>query len=55
MADAVQDGTPLIALTGYGTTDDVNRTETAGFLAHITKPVDPDDLHHVIQEKLAAH
>ncbi len=28
-----------IALTGYGTEDDVNRSQASGFVAHLTKPV----------------
>lgn len=31
----------LVALTGYGTPDDLAATRTAGFEAHLTKPVDP--------------
>ncbi|MEY4575580.1 MAG: hypothetical protein RL701_283 [Pseudomonadota bacterium] len=30
---------PLIALTGYGQPDDVQRTKVAGFSAHCVKPV----------------
>jgi CheY-like chemotaxis protein len=28
-----------IALTGYGSDDDVERSRQAGFVAHLTKPV----------------
>jgi PAS domain S-box-containing protein len=34
----------LIALTGWGKTDDRRRTEEAGFDYHMVKPVDPDTL-----------
>jgi len=34
----------LIALTAYGTEDDVRRAGEAGFNAHITKPANPDAL-----------
>jgi signal transduction histidine kinase/ActR/RegA family two-component response regulator len=34
----------LVALTGYGQTDDRRRTAEAGFDAHLVKPVDPDVL-----------
>jgi CheY-like chemotaxis protein/nitrogen-specific signal transduction histidine kinase len=34
----------LIALTGMGQPDDHARTRAAGFDAHLTKPVNPDDL-----------
>jgi CheY-like chemotaxis protein len=33
-----------IALTGYGTDEDVRLDTEAGFAAHLTKPVDPDKL-----------
>ena len=32
-------GLPGIALTGYGMEEDVNRSQEAGFIAHLTKPV----------------
>jgi CheY-like chemotaxis protein len=31
---------PAIALTGFGTDDDVRKSREAGFHAHLTKPVD---------------
>lgn len=34
----------LIALTGMGQPEDQERTRTAGFDQHLTKPVDPDEL-----------
>jgi two-component system CheB/CheR fusion protein len=34
----------LVALTGYGQTEDRRRTAEAGFDAHLVKPVDPDVL-----------
>jgi two-component system, chemotaxis family, CheB/CheR fusion protein len=34
----------LIALTGYGAPDDVERSFRAGFDAHLTKPADPKRL-----------
>ena len=34
----------LVALTGYGQTEDHRRTTEAGFDAHLVKPVDPDVL-----------
>jgi PAS domain S-box-containing protein len=37
-----------IALSGYGMEDDVRRSKVAGFLAHITKPVDIEELHDAI-------
>jgi PAS domain S-box-containing protein len=40
----------LIALTGYGQTEDVRRTTEAGFDAHLIKPVDFDELERIIAE-----
>jgi CheY-like chemotaxis protein len=34
----------LIAVTGYGAEDDRRRSAEAGFEAHLTKPVPPEDL-----------
>ena len=33
--------TKLIALTGWGTEDDIRKSKMAGFHAHLTKPIDP--------------
>ena len=33
--------TYLVALTGYGQAEDRNKARSAGFDAHLTKPVDP--------------
>ena len=40
----------LIALTGWGQTEDRRRTREAGFDHHLTKPVDPDQLIAVLAE-----
>lgn len=40
--------TPAIALTGYGRKDDIANATSAGFAAHLTKPVDLDELTAVI-------
>jgi CheY-like chemotaxis protein len=40
----------LIALTGYGQTEDVRRATEAGFDAHLIKPVDFDVLERIIAE-----
>jgi two-component system CheB/CheR fusion protein len=34
----------VVALTGYGRSDDIARTRAAGFDAHLVKPVDLDTL-----------
>ena len=44
---------PAIALTGYGMEGDVQRSLEAGFVAHLTKPVDFATLDHMIR-KVAA-
>jgi PAS domain S-box-containing protein len=40
----------LIALTGYGQTEDIRRASEAGFDAHLIKPVDFDELQRIITE-----
>jgi CheY-like chemotaxis protein len=40
----------LIALTGYGQPGDRQRALDAGFDAHLVKPVDYDDLAHLLTE-----
>jgi CheY-like chemotaxis protein len=43
---------PVIALTGWGSHQDRARTTAAGFNAHLTKPVRPEQLFQVIDEWL---
>ncbi len=38
----------LVALTGYGQTDDVLRAKQAGFDRHLVKPVDPNKLQEAL-------
>ena len=38
----------LVALTGYGRTDDRRKALDAGFDAHLVKPVDPDELERLL-------
>ncbi|MEW6268394.1 MAG: alpha/beta fold hydrolase [Thermodesulfobacteriota bacterium] len=45
-------GTILIALTGYGTSEDRARALQAGFDHHLTKPVDPETLDSLIRSLL---
>jgi two-component system CheB/CheR fusion protein len=42
-----------IALSGYGTEEDVQRSIAAGFAAHLTKPVPMSTLHEAIARVLA--
>jgi CheY-like chemotaxis protein len=44
----------LIALTGYGREGDIRRCHEAGFDWHLLKPYDPEELHRVLDESLAA-
>ena len=45
---------PAIALTGYGTEEDVRRSREAGFLAQLTKPVDFAKLEALMREVASA-
>jgi len=45
---------PGIALTGYGTTDDVRRSMDAGFTHHLTKPIDIRTLTSAMQQIVEA-
>ncbi len=46
-------GTRLVAHSGYGRSDDKRRALAAGFDVHLTKPVDPHELVHVIERLYA--
>jgi PAS domain S-box-containing protein len=41
-------GMKAIALSGYGMEEDLQRRKNAGFLDHLTKPIDIEDLHDTI-------
>ncbi|HEX3097101.1 MAG TPA: response regulator [Usitatibacter sp.] len=41
----------LVAITGWGTAEDVKRSEDAGFDHHFTKPADPDRLRQILLAK----
>ena len=43
-----------IALTGYGMAEDLAKTERAGFLAHLVKPINFDQLHRVLERAQVA-
>jgi CheY-like chemotaxis protein len=38
----------MIAVTGYGSEDDRQRSRAAGFDAHLTKPADPTKLRELL-------
>ena len=44
---------PAIALTGYGMEDDIQRSRSAGFTAHMTKPIDFTKLEVMIQQVMS--
>lgn len=39
----------LVAVTGFGQAEDRQRAREAGFDAHLTKPVDPDELRRLLE------
>jgi two-component system CheB/CheR fusion protein len=41
----------LVALTGYGQPEDRQRALEAGFDTHLVKPVDPDDLLKLLENR----
>lgn len=41
---------PMVAVTGYSMFDDKERSTTAGFNAHMTKPIDPRALVDLIDQ-----
>lgn len=45
-------GLKSIALSGYGREEDLERSKAAGFLDHLTKPVDIEALHDAILQAL---
>jgi CheY-like chemotaxis protein len=44
----------LIAMTGYGTDEDRQRTQAAGFDHHIVKPIEPTELNVLLAQSMAA-
>jgi PAS domain S-box-containing protein len=41
----------LVAITGYGQAEDRRQALASGFDVHVTKPVDPDRLEHLLRER----
>jgi CheY-like chemotaxis protein len=41
----------LVAITGWGTAEDVKKSEDAGFDHHFTKPADPDRLKRILLQE----
>jgi CheY-like chemotaxis protein len=46
--------TLLVAVTGWGQTDDKARALAAGFDHHLTKPVDPDEVEQLLHDGIGA-
>jgi CheY-like chemotaxis protein len=44
----------LVALTGYGEEEDVRRCHEVGIDLHLLKPYESEELHRVLDERLAA-
>jgi CheY-like chemotaxis protein len=51
---SIMASTKLIALTGWGTAEDIQKSKDAGFYAHLTKPVDPEEVDTLLSQ-LANH
>ena len=45
---AGNEGTTLVALTGYGREDDLQRSRDAGFDHHLVKPIDFGQLQRIV-------
>ena len=41
-------GMRLVAVTGYGQPEDIQRAKEAGFDRHVTKPLDPTQLSEIL-------
>jgi two-component system CheB/CheR fusion protein len=46
--------TVLIAYSGYGRQEDMEKTRKAGFAHHLVKPVDAEAIHKLIQSMIPA-
>jgi PAS domain S-box-containing protein len=47
---ATQKDVPVIALTGFGRAEDVERATGEGFLSHVTKPIDVNSLVEILRK-----
>ncbi|MBG9387711.1 hybrid sensor histidine kinase/response regulator [Caenimonas aquaedulcis] len=41
---------PVVALSGYGATPDLQRSAMAGFSGHLVKPAEPEAIHRALQK-----
>jgi PAS domain S-box-containing protein len=51
---ALSKSLPVVALSGYGATPDLQRSAMAGFSGHLVKPAEPQAIHAALQKALAA-
>ncbi|MGZ5271726.1 MAG: ATP-binding response regulator, partial [Ramlibacter sp.] len=51
---ALSRSVPVVALSGYGATPDLQRSAMAGFSGHLVKPADPQAIHAALQKALVA-
>jgi CheY-like chemotaxis protein len=51
---ALSKALPVVALSGYGATPDLQRSAMAGFSGHLVKPAEPQAIHSALQKALAA-
>lgn len=52
--EALGPGIQLIALTGFGQSEDRQRSQQAGFNAHLVKPIDLEELNRLLAGTPAA-
>ncbi|MFL6693705.1 MAG: response regulator [Ramlibacter sp.] len=51
---ALSRSVPVVALSGYGATPDLQRSAMAGFAGHLVKPAEPEVIHAALQKALTA-
>ncbi|MBK0391039.1 response regulator [Ramlibacter algicola] len=51
---ALSKSLPVVALSGYGATPDLQRSAMAGFAGHLVKPAEPQAIHAALQKALAS-
>lgn len=49
VARALSARMPCVALSGFGSDEDVRSSHQAGFVGHLTKPIDPADIDNLLQ------
>lgn len=53
LGQAIGATVPVIALSGFGSAEDVRKTAAAGFAEHLVKPADPEDIHATVMKVLS--